>query len=313
MLSLEKSFFVCCVVSCSKTFSDSPVDSLILILCSGVQRRQRRVLDTSSTYVRGEENLDGWRPRGDSLIFDHQWELEKLTRLEEVGRVRHLLYLRERLGLDMTPNPTTKTEKDVCNLAARATQSPVHNMVIPPSPQTPVRDSITMERDYTQRELDLMKKCLGLIRGRADAKKEEVPTTIEITPSPADEGPDLQAALAASYISDLVSPQGYVDVPNGWEPPAAPLVSQEAPLVLYAPELEEIRVSPIIARKGYLNILEHGCSGWKKRWVVVRRPYVFIYRSDKDPVERAVLNLGTAQVECSEDQAAMVKVPNTFR
>lgn len=45
----------------------------------------------------------------------------------------------------------------------------------------------------------------------------------------------------------------------------------------------------------------------------VRRPYVFIFRSEKDPVERAVLNLGTAQVECSEDQAAMVKIPNTFR
>lgn len=41
-------------------------------LITGVQRRQRRVLDTSSTYVRGEENLHGWRPRGDSLIFDHQ-------------------------------------------------------------------------------------------------------------------------------------------------------------------------------------------------------------------------------------------------
>lgn len=48
-------------------------------------------------------------------------------------------------------------------------------------------------------------------------------------------------------------------------------------------------------------------------WQTVRRPYVFIYRSEKDPVERAVLNLGTAQVECSEDQAAMVKIPNTFR
>ena len=46
----------------------------------GLQRRQRRVLDTSNTYVRGEENLVGWRPRGDSLIFDHQWELEKITR-----------------------------------------------------------------------------------------------------------------------------------------------------------------------------------------------------------------------------------------
>ena len=30
---------------------------------SGLQRRQRRVLDTSNTYVRGEENLRGWRPQ----------------------------------------------------------------------------------------------------------------------------------------------------------------------------------------------------------------------------------------------------------
>lgn len=81
----------------------------------GVQRRQRRVLDTSSTYVRGEENLHGWRPRGDSLIFDHQWELEKLTRLEEVERIRHMLLLRERLGIDKGPfsrtHDFTKSEK----------------------------------------------------------------------------------------------------------------------------------------------------------------------------------------------------------
>ncbi|KAL1440719.1 hypothetical protein MTO96_009266 [Rhipicephalus appendiculatus] len=90
----------------------------------GVQRRQRRVLDTSSTYVRGEENLHGWQPRGDSLIFDHQWELEKLTRLEEVEKVRHLLLLREKLGLDSGGPPQhqdiCKWEKEACNLVARA-------------------------------------------------------------------------------------------------------------------------------------------------------------------------------------------------
>lgn len=44
----------------------------------------------------------------------------------------------------------------------------------------------------------------------------------------------------------------------------------------------------------------------------VRRPYVFIFRDEKDPVERALINLATAQVECSEDQQAMVRVKNTF-
>jgi membrane associated rhomboid family serine protease len=63
------------------------------------------VLDTSSTYVRGEENLGNWRylhyyyisgllagisdayknrPRGDSLILEHQGELERLARLQQV-------------------------------------------------------------------------------------------------------------------------------------------------------------------------------------------------------------------------------------
>lgn len=104
----------------------------------GIQRRQRRVMDTSACYVRGEENLDGWRPRGDSLIFDHQWELEKLARLEAVGRTRYWLLLRERLGLDggskmtssLTVNGnvaskgkqdfTSKSEKEMSNMIAKA-------------------------------------------------------------------------------------------------------------------------------------------------------------------------------------------------
>lgn len=101
-----------------------------------------------------------------------------MTRLEEVGRVRHLLQLRERLGLDTNPNPTTKTEKDVCNLAARASSSPVH-MVIPPSPQTPIQEAqnILPDRDYSQREQELMMKCINLIQGRIGYTKADGATT----------------------------------------------------------------------------------------------------------------------------------------
>lgn len=57
--------------------------------------------------------------------------------------------------------------------------------------------------------------------------------------------------------------------------------------------------------------MEPRSNSWVKHFVVVRRPYVFIYNSDKDPVERGVLNLSTAQVEYSEDQQAMLKVQFT--
>ena len=50
-------------------------------------------------YVRGEENLGGWRPRSDSLIVEHHFELERLERLQEVEKTRNLLLLRERLCL----------------------------------------------------------------------------------------------------------------------------------------------------------------------------------------------------------------------
>uniref|UniRef100_A0A6Q8PHQ5 Kinesin family member 1A n=7 Tax=Euarchontoglires TaxID=314146 RepID=A0A6Q8PHQ5_HUMAN len=71
----------------------------------GMQRRRRRVLDTSVAYVRGEENLAGWRPRSDSLILDHQWELEKLSLLQEVEKTRHYLLLREKLETAQRPVP----------------------------------------------------------------------------------------------------------------------------------------------------------------------------------------------------------------
>lgn len=42
-------------------------------------------MDTSKIYVRGEENLGDWRPRGTSLIEEHRVHLEKLERVQEVN------------------------------------------------------------------------------------------------------------------------------------------------------------------------------------------------------------------------------------
>ncbi|XP_059477095.1 kinesin-like protein unc-104 isoform X5 [Neocloeon triangulifer] len=298
----------------------------------GVQRRQRRVLDTSSTYVRGEENLHGWRPRGDSLIFDHQWELEKLTRLQEVEKVRHLLLLRERLGIDRQPQRThelNKSEKEVCNMVAKATNE---GRMSPGPPVTMVRSpskDVYEPWQMTDKERELTQKCVRLIQGRS---MKELPETKQGEASPMDETSDMSCSMMS--MASSVSQEGlskrllYLPIrPHilSWlpspeklpraalpDPLDSPLGSPNSGLVLYVPESEEIRVSPVVSRKGYLNILEEKTNGWKKRWVVVRRPYVFIFRDEKDAVERGLINLATAQVEYSEDQQAMVKVPNTF-
>lgn len=60
--------------------------------------------------------------------------------------------------------------------------------------------------------------------------------------------------------------------------------TSEPQLVLYVPEVEEIRISPVISRKGYLNILEHKTNGWKKRWVVNIFPYYCIHLTIKEHI-----------------------------
>ncbi|XP_061937796.1 kinesin-like protein unc-104 isoform X22 [Apis cerana] len=296
----------------------------------GVQRRQRRVLDTSSTYVRGEENLHGWRPRGDSLIFDHQWELEKLTRLEEVGKVRHTLLLREKLGIDKVSfcnkisHDFTKSEKDVCNMMAKATNE---THASPVKLKRSTSKDIYEPWEMSEREKELALKCIKLIQGRIPNKEPILLSDV----SPGEDMADMSTSMMSSVISsssqELSSPErarlqelqesilASESASQSCTIAPAPLGSSSPSkenLVLYVPEVEEIRISPVIARKGYLNVLEHKTNGWKKRWVAVRRPYVLIFREEKDPVERALINLATAQVEYSEDQLAMVKVPNTF-
>ncbi|XP_025264395.1 kinesin-like protein unc-104 isoform X17 [Camponotus floridanus] len=325
----------------------------------GVQRRQRRVLDTSSTYVRGEENLHGWRPRGDSLIFDHQWELEKLTRLEEVERVRHTLLLREKLGIDKLSfcnkplHDFTKSEKDVCNMVAKATNEPHAS---PVKLKRSTSKDVYEPWEMTERERELATKYIKLIQGRIPSKEPIL--LADVSPGE-DTITDLSASMMSSVISSSSQESVYARASDFlkqaadiivWSrskscllrlssperarlqelqesilasesanqtctvapPPLGSSSPSKENLVLYVPEVEEIRISPVIARKGYLNVLEHKTNGWKKRWVAVRRPYVLIFREEKDPVERALINLATAQVEYSEDQLAMVKVPNTF-
>ncbi|XP_047495498.1 kinesin-like protein unc-104 isoform X8 [Penaeus chinensis] len=310
----------------------------------GLQRRQRRVLDTSSTYVRGEENLHGWRPRGDSLIFEHQWELEKITRLTQVERTRHSLLLREKLGLGKTPIPYshhhdyTKSEKhpnqlprmqEVANQAAKAGCDARAVLARCSSRDLPSTDSENM----SEAEKDTAFKFIRLMQGRSAQSHAKQGTPAQ---TPNDEQDALTTSVTSSCSSttstELASPERpRAPVPDlhislggsAVVPPGSPLASpgdsqgssplvERRPMPLFVPEVEEIRISPVVSRKGYLNVLDDRTNNWIKRWVVVRRPYVFIFRDERDPVERGLINLATAQIEYSEDQQAMVRVRNSF-
>ncbi|XP_058408844.1 kinesin-like protein KIF1B isoform X2 [Diceros bicornis minor] len=134
----------------------------------GMQRRRRKILDTSVAYVRGEENLAGWRPRGDSLILEHQWELEKLELLHEVEKTRHFLLLRERLG-DSIPKSLSNSLSPSLSSGTLSTSTSISSQIstttfesaITPS-ESSGYDSADIE-SLVDREKELATKCLQLL------------------------------------------------------------------------------------------------------------------------------------------------------
>ncbi|XP_053539643.1 kinesin-like protein KIF1A isoform X8 [Ictalurus punctatus] len=300
----------------------------------GMQRRRRRVLDTSVAYVRGEENLAGWRPRSDSLILDHQWELEKLSLLQEVEKTRHYLLLREKLESTLLLGQELPLSC-VCEDLTESS-SPSKHLGQGHDPDAEPGHEITNER---QRKLAA--KCLRLLThtfnrdyshvcvSASESKLSEMSVTLmrdsisisDInTLTPSSTCPSLVEGRYNNNTelrppaprSRAVSPnRGSTSDGEGKKSPSGAPESKSRTHT-FVPDIQEIRVSPIVSKKGYLHFLEPHTNGWVKRYVVVRRPYVYIYNSERDTVERAILNLSSAQVEYSEDQQAMLKTPYTF-
>ncbi|RCN33924.1 PH domain protein [Ancylostoma caninum] len=270
----------------------------------GAVRRQRRVLDTSSAYVRGEENLGQWRPRGDSLIFEHQWELEKLTRLQQVERVRLFLRLRDKLKGKRKPGEA-KT---------------------PVSPCDPVRaipDTVVLD----EKEKGIVNKVVRLITQRIPVNKD--PPTGNKAQELSDESSSNSVTSPTSDKSMVKSSPSLDQMSRQKSKSDQNLSCTDEVLDQIAmkrslsgsrlnqlhfliPEVTEERVGVVVSRKGYMNFLEEKTQGWTRRWVVVRRPYILLFRDEKDLVIRGIINLANARVEYSEDQQAMLKVPNTF-
>ncbi|XP_069730762.1 kinesin-like protein KIF1B isoform X11 [Phaenicophaeus curvirostris] len=313
----------------------------------GMQRRRRKVLDTSVAYVRGEENLAGWRPRGDSLILEHQWELEKLELLHEVEKTRHFLLLREKLG-DSIPKSLSDSLSPSLSSGTLSTSTSISSQISTTTFESAVTPSESSGYDsadiesLVDREKELATKCLQLLTHTFNREFNQVYNSISDCKlsdiSPIGRDPSVSSFSSATLTPSSTCPSlvdsrcNSIDqkTPEANSRASSPCHDVEQFQLMPAvetsylaragkneflnlvPDIEEIRPGSVVSKKGYLHFKEPLSSSWAKHFVVVRRPYVFIYNSDKDPVERGIINLSTAQVEYSEDQQAMVKTPNTF-
>ncbi|KAF6735407.1 Kinesin-like protein KIF1B [Oryzias melastigma] len=346
----------------------------------GMQRRRRKVLDTSVAYVRGEENLAGWRPRGDSLILEHQWELEKMEQLHEASFKRIILDIHifeekkqiffpvsqwrrlvtfscfeknsgrplqqgttpptKSLSESLSPSMSSGTLSTSTSISSQISSTTFESAITPS--ESSGYDSADIE-SLVDREKELATKCLRLLTHTFNNEYNQVVNSISDCKlsdiSPIGRDPSVTSLSSATLTPSSTCPSladsrcGSLDqkTPENSSRASSPSCSdyENFPLVAtletsylaragkneflnLVPDIEEMRPGSVVSKKGFLSFMEPRSNTWVKHFVVVRRPYVFIYNSDKDPVERGVLNLSTAQVEYSEDQQAMLKTPNTF-
>uniref|UniRef100_H2YU71 Kinesin motor domain-containing protein n=1 Tax=Ciona savignyi TaxID=51511 RepID=H2YU71_CIOSA len=279
----------------------------------GMRRRRRRVIDTSSTYVRGEENLAGWRPRGDSLIFEHQQQLNRFHKVLQVEKTRHILLLQDTVRSDQSAAFTGRSYEPVfrSQIIAKTTQITIFstysvhslssafakdklNGVILRSSGFGVHRSMTIDGVAKSNDPDKDTDCTELSPSLFDV----VHVSMRSRPS--------VGKLDLSWDSDGSTPTAS----SSTTPDYSDLTWKTS--LRYLPAVTEVRISPVVSRRGYLNLLEPGTTSWMKRWVVVRRPYVFLYNSHKDPVERGLFNLATTVVECSGEKEGQITNMFTF-
>ncbi|CAH8507576.1 unnamed protein product [Dicrocoelium dendriticum] len=239
----------------------------------GKRRHRRCTIDTSWIYVRGEENIKGWQPRGDSLILEHQWELERLNRLYMVEKSRHLLGLRNQLA----------------SLGKEEYQRILDKWILAFRRNSRIATKRKVDRLYYDRIND-MKTKLG------ETSTENGKLTINLTVSTTqltNSCISVPKIVLGCTISECTTSGATTDNPRVH--PSADQTDNVVPYIIG--DCDEVRVSPVVSRKGYLLLLEENSGGWMRYWVVVRRPFLFLYSSSQSPVERGLINLTTAQLE----------------
>jgi flagellar biosynthesis chaperone FliJ len=225
---------------------------------------QGPVVDTSALYVRGEENLRGWRARRESLIFDHQETLTKLTMIEETEKARHILQVRQKLLESQTARRGVAT--------------------------WPSDEELSKLSD--EHKAMLAQKCVGLLMRNCtteDASLEAQEDARSVSSNASGGGSPTRAS--PPHISPLITRRIHHHAQRGRASPP-----------MCVPEVQEkthTKRNPV-SRRGYLNLYGEQDAQWHRKYVVVRRPYVLLYENEKDPVEWGILNLAGAKVQHTE-------------
>lgn len=261
-------------------------------------------MNSRHDYVKGEENLDSWNPRGVSLVSDFILARKRRRRIAEIGAVHTVLGV---LGIDPSgqmdkaasePEPEPEFQKPVL---------PNDDDLLHDEPETPEEEAaLPTESD------DDAKPVNG---DEDDTVKAEDLVVPEVVVEEKPEYDERQTALLKKCLALWVrypDPLATILSPANTAPPANGVVASESPeLPSLITTVVRVPKNPKVLKGGYLLVPNSDSTRWVKRFVELRRPYLHIH-SASDGDEVAIVSLRNSRVDSQPGVLGLLHGPDDY-
>ncbi|OAA71544.1 kinesin family protein [Cordyceps fumosorosea ARSEF 2679] len=264
-------------------------------------------MNSQHNYVKGEENLDNWNPRGVSIVSDFIMARKKRRRIAEIGAVHTVLNV---LGID----PSGQWRK----AAAEPEPEPeIQRPVLPNDDDllhdTPEESQTPLEEETGAQVDGEAESKVGEGEAEGEAEGEETIKAEELAAAEKTEYDERQTELLQKCLSLWVKypdPLAKILSPANTAPPTNGVTSEpELPSLITT--VVRVPKNPKVLKGGYLLVPNSDSTRWVKRFVELRRPYMHIH-SASDGDEVALVSLRNSRVDSQPGILALLNGPDDY-
>lgn len=246
-------------------------------------------MNSQHDYVKGEENLTSWTPRGVSLVSDFIVARKKKRRAAELSSAQELL---TKLGLDADGKPL----KD----EPQPEPSPELKPVIPNDDDL-LNDTPDVSREPSVHEDDEPEETFD--ETTAESEQEE-----PVTQSEYNEGQTELLEECLKLWKKYPDPLTSILSPTNTTPPTNGLTDTPPPPTLIT-TIIRVPKNPKVLKGGYLLVPNNDSTRWLKRFVELRRPYLHIH-SATDGDEVGLVSLRNSRIDSQPGILGILHGPN---
>ncbi|KAF5651338.1 kinesin [Fusarium sp. NRRL 52700] len=305
-------------------------------------------LNSQHDYVKGEEDLTSWTPRGVSLVSDFLMARKKKRRAADMSVTESVL---AKLGLDGVntlpekkepepePSPELKpiipSDDDLLNDSPETSQTPSLDdeeqpLADEPQPQlfkesqqpetdlsmpeqSEIRESHVDERDKPVKEDSEKEYTEEASSETPEATEDEEEETITVEePLPKPEYDEDQTYLLTKCLKlwkKYPDPSNNILSPTNMAPPADGLMTDGPAQPTLIATVIRVPKNPKVLKGGYLMIPNSDSTRWVKRFVELRRPYLHLH-SATDGDEVGLISLRNSRIDSQPGVLGLLQGPD---